>query len=80
MVRTGGFHPPNRGSIPLRSVNAVVAQLVERRICNSVVGDSNSSYGSFFNMCHRQSWRVENDCKSFAFGLSRFESYVTHHI
>lgn len=32
-----------------------------------------------FDMCHRQSWRVGNDCKSFAFGLSRFESYVTHH-
>ena len=30
VVRTPGFHPGNRGSIPLRATKAGVAQLVEQ--------------------------------------------------
>ena len=39
MVRTSGFHPEDRGSIPLSATGAV-AQLGERRTCTAEVAGS----------------------------------------
>ena len=46
-VRTLGFHPGSRGSIPRETtIYASLAQLVEHRTLNPQVEDSNSSGGT----------------------------------
>ena len=51
MVRTPGFHPGNRGSIPLSATNyGAVAQLVEQGSCKAQVVGSNPISGSMIKV------------------------------